>query len=31
MVRRRLRPELIGGLILLFIGIKILLVHLYNL
>lgn len=30
-VRRRMRPELIGGLILLFIGVKILLVHLYNL
>ena len=30
-VRRRLRPELVGGLILLFIGVKILLIHLYYL
>lgn len=29
-VSRRLRPELIGGVILLFIGIKILLVHLFE-
>ena len=30
LVSRRLHPELIGGLILLFIGIKILLVHLFE-
>ena len=29
-IRRRIRPELLGGAILLFIGIKILLTHLYG-
>ena len=28
-IRRRLRPELFGGLILLFIGIRILITHLF--
>ena len=29
-IRRRLRPELFGGLILLFIGIRILVTHLFS-
>jgi len=30
-IARRLRPELIGGLVLVFIGVKVLVSHLYGL